>query len=143
LLQIGPNCIFVATTRLGLSRLVPASRHPVYPWRFLSQEIAMPAELAPRTIHAYRRLAKPLAALMKAIRGKTTGAVGAGAVASCNRVIAAANIVFSREPDIGRMPLLPTNVPLSLLDLGVVVDELVLAATLFEQRHPEAESDED
>lgn len=99
--------------------------------------------LAPRTIHAYRRLAKPLAALMQVVQRKTTGAVGPGAVASCNRVIAAANIVFSREADIGRMPLLPTNVPLSLLDLSVVVDELVLAATLFEQRHPEAESDED
>ena len=98
--------------------------------------------LAPRTIHAYRRLAKPLAALLKVIRHKTTGAVGPGAVASCNRVIAAANIVFSREPDIGRMPLLPANVPLSLLDLSVVVDELVIAALLFEKRHPEVESNE-
>lgn len=99
--------------------------------------------LAPRTIHAYRRLAKPLAALLQVTRHKTPGAVGPGAITTCNRVIAAANAVFSREPDIGRMPLLPSNVPLSQVDLTVVVGELVLAALLFEQRHPEAESDED
>jgi hypothetical protein len=100
-------------------------------------EIVMPAPLAPRTISAYRRLAKPLAALMKVTRGKTSGPIGVATVASCNRVITAANKVFSREADIGRFPLLPTDTPLTMLDLVVVVDELMVAALLFEERHPE------
>jgi len=97
----------------------------------------MPAPLPLRTIQAYRRLAKPLSALMKASRGRPTGPVGAATLASCNRVIAAANAVFSREADIGRVPLLPGNQPLTMVDLAVVVDELMVAAMRFEESHPE------
>ncbi|WP_332702817.1 hypothetical protein [Devosia sp.] len=97
----------------------------------------MSTPLAPRTLHAYRRLAKPLSALLKVTRGKAAGPVDGATVARCNRVIAAANAVFSREADIGRIPLLPANAPLSMLDLTVVLDELLIAALLFEERHPE------
>jgi hypothetical protein len=97
----------------------------------------MPAPLPLRTIHAYRRLAKPLSALMKVTRGKASGPVGAATIASCNRVIAAANVVFSREADIARLPLLPQDMPLTMVDLVVVVDELMVAALRFEERHPE------
>ena len=97
----------------------------------------MPSPLPLRTIQAYRRLAKPLAALMKVTRGKTSGPVGPATIASCNRVIAAANVVFSREPDFGRLPLLATTAPLTMVDLVVVVDELLVAALRFEEIHPE------
>jgi hypothetical protein len=54
----------------------------------------MPTQLSTRTIRAYRRLAKPLAALMKVTRSKASGPVGPATVARCNAVIAAANAIF-------------------------------------------------
>jgi hypothetical protein len=97
----------------------------------------MSTTLPTRTISAYRRLAKPLAALMKVSRGKTGGPVGAATIARCNRVIAMANRVFSREADIGYFAPLPPDEPLTLLDLTVLVDELSVAALRFEEWHPE------
>ncbi|QQR35158.1 hypothetical protein JI749_12340 [Devosia oryziradicis] len=99
----------------------------------------MPAPLSTRTIRAYRRLAKPLAALMKVTRSKAAGPVGPATVARCNAVIAAANAIFSRERDFGRLPSLPAQ-PLSALDLALVVDELTIAALRFEERYPELDS---
>jgi hypothetical protein len=93
--------------------------------------------LPARTISAYRRLAKPLAALMKVSRGKAGGPVGAATIARCNRVIAMANRVFSREADIGYIAPLPSGETLTLLDLTVLVDELSVAALRFEEWHPE------
>jgi hypothetical protein len=97
----------------------------------------MSTTLPARTISAYRRLAKPLAALMKVARGKAGGPVGAATIARCNRVIAMANRVFSREPDIGYIAPLPPGETLTLLDLTVLVDELTVAALRFEDHHPE------
>ena len=97
----------------------------------------MSTPLSPRTVSAYRRLAKPLAALLKVTRGKPVGPVGAATLARCNRVISAANTVFSREPDIARIPLLPADTLPTALDLTLVVDELMIAALRFEERHPE------
>jgi hypothetical protein len=100
----------------------------------------MATQLSTRTIRAYRRLAKPLAALMKATRGKAAGPAGPATVARCNAVIAAANAVFSRERDFGRLPSLPAQAPLSAIDLALVVDELAIAALRFEERYPELDS---
>lgn len=97
----------------------------------------MSTTLPARTISAYRRLAKPLAALMKVTRGKVGGPVGAATIARCNRIIAVANRVFSRDAEIGHITPLPPDVPLTLLDLTVLVDELTVAALRFEERHPE------
>lgn len=99
----------------------------------------MTTPLGPRAIRTYRRLAKPLSALVKLTRSKQPGAIGAATIASGNRVILTANRLFSREPEIGTIPLLPTTVPLTMADLTAVVDELMLAALLFEERHPETE----
>jgi hypothetical protein len=93
----------------------------------------MPTQLSTRTIRAYRRLAKPLAALMKVTRSKAAGPVGPATVARCNAVIAAANAVFSRERDFGRLPTLPAQ-PLSAIDLALI------AALRFEERYPELDS---
>ena len=103
----------------------------------------MTTPLSPRTIHAYRRLAKPLAALVKVTRDRTSGAVGAATIASCNRVIVAANTVFSRDPDIGHVPLLPAGEPLTAIDLAVTANELLVAAMRFEERHPEIDPPSD
>ncbi|UJW86212.1 hypothetical protein [Devosia sp. SL43] len=100
----------------------------------------MTAPLGPRTIRAYRRFAKPLAALMKVTRGKAAGPVGATTVARCNALIVAANRLFAREPDIGRLPPLPAHATLSAIDLALVVDELTIATLRFEERYPELDS---
>lgn len=97
----------------------------------------MSTTLPARTISAYRRLAKPLAALMKAAHGKPGGPVGMATIARCNRVIAMANRVFSREADIGYIAPLPPGETLTMLDLTVLIDELSVAALRFEERHPE------
>ena len=100
----------------------------------------MPTPLSTRTIRAYRRLAKPLAALMKVTRGKAAGPVGAATVARCNAVIAAINAIVAREPDFGRLPSLPAHTALSAIDLALVVDELAITALRFEERYPELDS---
>ena len=97
----------------------------------------MSTVLPARTISAYRRLAKPLAALMKVSRGKASGPVGTATIARCNRVIAMANRAFSREADIGYIAPLASGEPLTLLDLTLLVDELTVAALRFEEHHPE------
>jgi hypothetical protein len=99
----------------------------------------MTTPLGPRTIRAYRRLAKPLSALVKVTRSKQPSAIGAATIASGNRVISAANRLLSRESEIGAIPLLPSGAPLTMVDLTAVVDELMLAVLLFEERHPELE----
>ena len=50
-----------------------------------------------------------------------------------------ANRLLSRESEIGAIPLLPSGAPLTMVDLTAVVDELMLAVLLFEERHPELE----
>ena len=100
----------------------------------------MAKSLPPRIIHRYRRLARPLAALMKLTRGKPGGPLGAATIATCNRIISDANIVFSREPDIASLPLLAADVPLTLADLTLLTDELMVVALRFEDAHPELET---
>ena len=97
----------------------------------------MTRTLNPRTIAAYNRFAKDIAAINFIRREKPGGALGPSTVATCNRLIAAANRIFGPEPDMPRFRHIDPTTPMTQTDLVLLTARLTAAALDFEERYAE------
>lgn len=89
-----------------------------------------------RTIIAYARLARDVAALTFTMRSlKPNSAIGELTQRQCNVVIRSANRVFRRELGLPRFCLIDPAQPLTAADLTILVARLTLACKNFEERY--------
>ncbi|MEO5807315.1 hypothetical protein [Devosia sp.] len=91
--------------------------------------------LSPRTINAYNRFAKEIAAINFIRREKPSGALGSSTVATCNKLVAAANRLFKPEPDMPRFLRIDPTTPMTQADLRLLTARLTAAALDFEERY--------
>jgi hypothetical protein len=97
--------------------------------------------LKPATIKAYNRFAKEIAAINFIRREKPGGALGSSTLATCNRLIAAANRIFSPEPDLPRFAPIDPGTPMTQADLVLLTARLTAAALEFEARYAHLTAD--
>ncbi|KKB07221.1 hypothetical protein [Devosia chinhatensis] len=92
--------------------------------------------LGPRSINAYNRLARELAAFNYVLRHtKASGPVTASTLFTLNGLILSARRLFRRHPD---MPVFfPVDIgqPMTLTDLNILVARLNAASLHFEERY--------
>ena len=89
-----------------------------------------------RTIIAYARLARDVAALNVTLRSlKPNAAIGELTLRQCNLIIGAANRVFRRELGLPRFCLIDPAQPFTAADLSILVARLTLTCKNFEERY--------
>lgn len=91
--------------------------------------------LSQRTIAAYNRFSKEVAAINFIRKEKPTGPLGPSTVATCNRLIGAANRLFGPEPDMPRFLHIDPTTPMTQADLLLLTARLTIAAVNFEERY--------
>ena len=93
-------------------------------------------QLGPRTIVAYNRLARDLAAFNYVVRiAKPSGMLGEAAKRSLNTMLRLANRIYKREAGMPRFALFDPADPLTPADVALLVARLTAAGIAFEERY--------
>lgn len=93
-------------------------------------------QLGPRTIVAYNRLAREVAAFNYLIRvAKPSSTLGEAARRSLDRTLALANRIYRREPGIRGFTRFDPIDPLTTADVILLVTRLSVAGIAFEERY--------
>ena len=95
----------------------------------------MPKPLSPREIVRYNRLMAQVISFKYALDRHKPGPAAAATVIALNRIMALANIVYSREPERQKFHPLPAAYAYTTADLAIALTPLVLAGLNFEERY--------
>lgn len=92
--------------------------------------------LGRRTIYAYNRLSRDLAALNYVLRkARPTGMVGDLTMRQIKGICHTANRLFAREPSMPRFFIMDVGRPLTVADFAILVSRLTAASFAFEERY--------